>query len=417
MTHPSCETKQLDAYMWGDLTRDINPDVPAWLCGVVGKLLKKQPNDRFDSTEKVTNFLEQCLAHVQQPSVAELPNEALQLAREEETREKAETKGRSQIGRKVMFATLCIVFAGVLGFEVVATTPPKIDGTWKGASWGTVELKETKRGTFEGDYKDAFGGESGKLKLKWSRAERRYNGTWGPPDQNYGRLSIRLVGDEIRGAWKTKANADVAANVPQLGDLRWVRPLEAFDDSNTTQAQAIAATNISTADATASDEPDFVDTIHIEPRGVETTAGACQIGDCIQYLNLREVHSQTRTHEHRDGFTFPYQFAGKSGLVRVQPKMNRIFALAEPTKQIKFVLVVATQQHADLAVHQKAITYESAPAQFDYIHMDWRDREKCKITFYSSLPAVDANERHDEPHTSNKGEHAKLLGICQQRHA
>ena len=53
--------------------REINPDVPAWLCQIIDKLLAKQPENRFESAEEVAVLLEECLAHVQQPTTTPLP--------------------------------------------------------------------------------------------------------------------------------------------------------------------------------------------------------------------------------------------------------------------------------------------------------------------------------------------------------
>ena len=53
--------------------REIAPQYPAWLGKIIHKLLEKQPADRWGSAAQVAHFLEQCVAHVQQPAVVELP--------------------------------------------------------------------------------------------------------------------------------------------------------------------------------------------------------------------------------------------------------------------------------------------------------------------------------------------------------
>ncbi len=53
--------------------RQVNPDVPDWLCWIIGKLMEKQPDDRFASAKVVAELLENCLAHVQSPSTVALP--------------------------------------------------------------------------------------------------------------------------------------------------------------------------------------------------------------------------------------------------------------------------------------------------------------------------------------------------------
>ena len=53
--------------------REINPEIPEWLVSIIKRLLQKNREDRFQKAEEVADLLEQCLAHVQQPTVAPLP--------------------------------------------------------------------------------------------------------------------------------------------------------------------------------------------------------------------------------------------------------------------------------------------------------------------------------------------------------
>ena len=61
--------------------REVNPDIPDWLVAVVGRLHAKGPAARFSSADEVAKLLEQCLAHVQQPTVAPLPEDIAAMAR------------------------------------------------------------------------------------------------------------------------------------------------------------------------------------------------------------------------------------------------------------------------------------------------------------------------------------------------
>ncbi len=54
--------------------REINADVPAWLERIVLKLLSKDAADRFATATETAALLEQCLAHVQQPTTVKLPD-------------------------------------------------------------------------------------------------------------------------------------------------------------------------------------------------------------------------------------------------------------------------------------------------------------------------------------------------------
>ena len=84
--------------------REINPDIPQWLCEIIAKLMSKQPQDRPASAEKVALLLEDCLAHVQQPDIVPLPNELISPQR-------AGTKGPSSLFRRAALAiTGVIVF-------------------------------------------------------------------------------------------------------------------------------------------------------------------------------------------------------------------------------------------------------------------------------------------------------------------
>jgi serine/threonine protein kinase len=53
--------------------RDLNPEMPQWLEVVLSRLLAKQPAERYQSAAEVAVVLQQCLAHVEQPRLANLP--------------------------------------------------------------------------------------------------------------------------------------------------------------------------------------------------------------------------------------------------------------------------------------------------------------------------------------------------------
>ena len=80
--------------------RDVNPDIPDWLEGIVAKLLAKEPADRFRSADEVAGLLERCLAHIQQPKHNPLPDLPEPPA------------GDRRAGRRLLLITLAL--AGVL---------------------------------------------------------------------------------------------------------------------------------------------------------------------------------------------------------------------------------------------------------------------------------------------------------------
>jgi serine/threonine protein kinase len=53
--------------------REVNNEIPAWLESIINRLLAKSPDERFPSAEELATLLEECLAHVQQPTVSPLP--------------------------------------------------------------------------------------------------------------------------------------------------------------------------------------------------------------------------------------------------------------------------------------------------------------------------------------------------------
>ena len=84
--------------------REINPEIPEWFCGVVDRLLQKQPADRFSSAGEVAELLEECLAHVQQPMPVPLPRHV--------TLQQHKSSSPSLFGRKSLVAALTVI--GVL---------------------------------------------------------------------------------------------------------------------------------------------------------------------------------------------------------------------------------------------------------------------------------------------------------------
>jgi serine/threonine-protein kinase len=61
--------------------RTINPDMPAWLEGIIRKLHAKDPERRLQSAAEVADLLGRCLAHIQQPDRQPLPRPAVELGR------------------------------------------------------------------------------------------------------------------------------------------------------------------------------------------------------------------------------------------------------------------------------------------------------------------------------------------------
>lgn len=55
--------------------RDLQPEIPDWLETLIDHLHQKSPKDRVRSAKDVVQWLEDCLRHVQQPSIYALPDD------------------------------------------------------------------------------------------------------------------------------------------------------------------------------------------------------------------------------------------------------------------------------------------------------------------------------------------------------
>ena len=101
--------------------REVNPDIPEWLCSIVVKLMSKQTGDRYQSAEEVSKLLEDCLAHVQQPATVPLPAMDFLL-----------TSIRfNSLFFKGIIVMIALLVTSVLGlFLWQATDPSDLSGTW-----------------------------------------------------------------------------------------------------------------------------------------------------------------------------------------------------------------------------------------------------------------------------------------------
>lgn len=217
--------------------REINPEIPDWLCRVIERLMAKHPDDRYQSAGEVADLLEACLAHLQQPTRMELPACVRRAERSEtaarQRGEPKETTAREQAARpqasplqraagRLLFAGLLLVGAFFLGRQL--TEPTDIAGPWTGEKWKDVSLSAVAGAS--GWYNGSFttpDGRRGALRLEWSRLQRRYNGRWKVGDNQAGSLTLRVRGREARGAVAFDPDASAAPNSPRLRDFTWRR--------------------------------------------------------------------------------------------------------------------------------------------------------------------------------------------------
>jgi serine/threonine protein kinase len=72
--------------------RELNPEIPYWLCAIISKLMSKSLEDRYTSADSVAILLEQCLAHIQDPMQHKLPLETRKLNKPKQSEWKIATQ-------------------------------------------------------------------------------------------------------------------------------------------------------------------------------------------------------------------------------------------------------------------------------------------------------------------------------------
>lgn len=217
--------------------REITPDIPPWLCGVIERLMAKHPADRYQSAGEVAELLEGCLAHLQQPTLVELPpcvaspkNTNELVVRKETLSDKPGKKRNaapSSAGwrRRALWGTvslLALVGIGLAAFQM--TGPADIAGHWTGEQWKSVSLStvEEASGWYTGSFMTSEG-RRGALQLEWSRLQRCYNGRWKMGADTSGSVVLRSRGAELRGAVSVDPESRFPANRARLRELSWRR--------------------------------------------------------------------------------------------------------------------------------------------------------------------------------------------------
>lgn len=100
--------------------RELNPDIPDWLCNIVIKLMAKDKASRFASAKHVHTLLESCLSHVQQPTVIKLPEMVYELIRPQSTSLRPLLLG---VGAMAICSMLVLWLSGGLGILTQEPAP------------------------------------------------------------------------------------------------------------------------------------------------------------------------------------------------------------------------------------------------------------------------------------------------------
>jgi serine/threonine protein kinase len=100
--------------------REINPEMPVWLCGLINRLHEKSPEDRFDSATEVAELFAGSLAHWQNPTLVPLPDKvkAIQM--------KIEKQPRSSLRSRILVATLATLLSLSMGSFLLAWLAPPV---------------------------------------------------------------------------------------------------------------------------------------------------------------------------------------------------------------------------------------------------------------------------------------------------
>ncbi len=212
------------------MVEELRGDVPKGLAHVASRMLATNPDDRFDTPLEVADALARftsdsnlsaLLATDDRPSVPHDDQFSPGQEKCELDAKRKPTANFGTIGALVMIAAFGLGLLGLFLFP--SSNPPDISGEWTGEDWGQVELEKKRPGRYEGTYTDTFGEEKGQLQLVWSQSEGRFKGTWREGKDRFGKISLRPVDKEIRGAWTTSKKSGINPGTPSLADLLWVR--------------------------------------------------------------------------------------------------------------------------------------------------------------------------------------------------
>jgi uncharacterized protein (TIGR03067 family) len=95
--------------------RELNPEIPEWLCAIISKLMAKNKADRFESAHEVHKLLEACINHVQQPTHTELPVSLRKVLVTTQPQRGLKSLLTSKVG---VFTMLGLLFTGIVAFMV-----------------------------------------------------------------------------------------------------------------------------------------------------------------------------------------------------------------------------------------------------------------------------------------------------------
>lgn len=102
--------------------RELQADAPAWLETLTGRLLRKPVQERYESADQLAAILEECLAHVQQPSTGPLPR-SLSSTQTDTARQRS----RRLVAGSILASLMALGFGLVVGPEYFGTPQAPAD--------------------------------------------------------------------------------------------------------------------------------------------------------------------------------------------------------------------------------------------------------------------------------------------------
>jgi serine/threonine-protein kinase len=198
--------------------RALNPDIPAWVEGIVRKLHAKNPSDRFGSAAEVADLLEHCLAHVNQPNIQALPARAEELAR----RVPRLAGARSPRLAKLTLAgalALAVAAAGWWFLPRLFVQPPQALPGDAAVDLGPGELPAYMGHVFAADeFTNQLDQARRQIDLVKERLLAKGQGEWNGPD-----IDSVLIRERARELARDLAPADKSVNDPvetQIDNIR-----------------------------------------------------------------------------------------------------------------------------------------------------------------------------------------------------
>jgi formylglycine-generating enzyme required for sulfatase activity len=100
--------------------REVNPEIPGWLCDIIVKLHAKKPEDRFQNAKEVAEMLAQHLAHVQRSLTADPGASIIQAGNAAPTDQPSSRSLRKALGHWLLIgiaaAVLLMLIGGIVAF-------------------------------------------------------------------------------------------------------------------------------------------------------------------------------------------------------------------------------------------------------------------------------------------------------------